>query len=94
MLATDGARPARAIDGKTVRGRRTEERPARPLLSAVSQQLGVVVGQRAVGQKTNEMSGLPELLADWVLTGRVVTVAALLTQRAVAAIMVEKGGIT
>jgi hypothetical protein len=90
--AANGALPALAIDGKTVRGSRTDEVPARHLLSAVSHHLGVVFGQRAVGEKTNEIGGLPELLADLVLTGRVVTVDALLTQREVAATSVDKGG--
>lgn len=56
-LGADGALLALAIDGKTVRGSRTDEVPARHLLSAVSHQLGVVVGQRAVGEKTNEIGG-------------------------------------
>ena len=94
VLGARAALPALAIDGKTVRGSRTDALPAQHLLSAVSHHLGVVVAQRAVGEKTNEIGGLAELLADLVLTGRVVTVDALLTQRTAAQAIVAKGGTT
>ena len=83
-----------AIDGKTVHGSKTDELPAVHLLSALSQELKVVLGQVGVDKKTNEIKAMLPLLADLVLDGQVVTVDALLTQRDIAQTIVEKKGIT
>src|SRR6266705_562478 len=56
-----------AIDGKTLRGSGTPEVPAVQLLSAFSHQLQVVLAQRAVEGKTNEIPMVQALLADLVL---------------------------
>jgi predicted transposase YbfD/YdcC len=92
--ATDGARPLEgiALDGKTLRGSRKRGAVDTHLLSAVSQRLGVVLGQVAVADKTNEIPTAPEVLAQLVLTGRVVTVDALLTQTALADTILAQGG--
>ena len=58
----------------------------------VSQRLGLTVAQESVDDKTNEIPVLPAVLRGVVLEGRVVTVDALLTQRAVAATVVDGGG--
>ena len=72
--------------------------PARHLLSALSQDLGLVLAQAEVigptGTKTNEIATVQTVLADFVWEGRLVTVDALLTQRAVAQAIREKGGTT
>jgi len=83
-----------AIDGKTVRGSQGESLPAVHLISALSQRLQGVVGQREVGEHTNEITGVLPLLADLVLDGRVVTVDALLTPRDIAQTILEKKGTT
>jgi hypothetical protein len=83
-----------AIDGKTVHGSGTDELPAVHLLSALSQELKVVLGQVEVDKKTNEIKAILPLLADLVLTGQVVTVDALLTQREIAQHILEKKGTT
>src|ERR1041384_2333438 len=44
-----------AVDGKTPRGSATPAVPARHLLGALSHQLGVVLAERAVGAKANEI---------------------------------------
>jgi hypothetical protein len=92
--AADGVRPLEgiALDGKTLRGSRKRGAVDTHLLSAVSQRLGVVLGQIAVADKTNEIPTAPELLAHLVLTGRVVTVDALLTQTQVAEAILAQGG--
>ena len=87
-------RVAIAIDGKTVRGSRTGELPAIHLLSALSHEIQVVLGQEEVESHTNEIKGIIPLLADLSLDGRVVTLDALLTQRDIAEAIVEKGGTT
>lgn len=84
--------PAIAIDGKTLRGSRTEDLPARHLLSALGHELQVVLGQVEVESHTNEIKGILPLLANLTLAGRVVTMDAMLTQREIAEAIVEKGG--
>jgi hypothetical protein len=83
-----------AIDGKTVRGSQGESLLAVQLISALSQQLQVALGQMEVGERTNEIKGVLPLLANLVLEGRVVTVDALLTQRDIAQTIIEEKGIT
>lgn len=81
-----------AMDGKTLRGSRQRGVPGAHLLSAVSQRLGVTLGQTEVGEKTNEIPCAQTLLAGLLLDGRIFTMDALLTQRAVAATIVAGGG--
>jgi DDE_Tnp_1-associated/Transposase DDE domain len=105
----EGEAEALAIDGKTLRGsakaqakhaqhrptqHSREEVPGMHLLSAFSHRLGLTLAQRAVKTKSNEITAVQEVLRGLVLEGRIVTVDALLTQRAVAATIVEKGGTT
>lgn len=77
-----------AIDGKTLRGSRTTQEKGRHLLSAVHHVLGVVLAQREVGEKTNEIPLAREVLDQVDLEGRVVTADALHTQKAFAAYVV------
>lgn len=81
-----------AIDGKTLRGSRQQGAPGAHLLSAVSQRLGLTLAQQAVDDTTNEIPVVQTVLAALVLEGRVVTVDALLTQRAVAQTILDRGG--
>ncbi len=81
-----------ALDGKTLRGSAHGTVPGQHLLSAVAHQWGVVRAQQAVDGKTNAITVAPPLLAGLVLTGRVVTADALLTQREIATTIVAAGG--
>ncbi len=81
-----------AIDGKTLRGSDDGQRGALDVLNAFSHELGIVLGQRLVGRKTNEIPEIIPLLEELTLTGQVVTVDALHTQRTTAQTIVEKGG--
>jgi predicted transposase YbfD/YdcC len=81
-----------AIDGKTLRGSRKQGCLEAHLLSAVSQRLGLTLFERAVEDKTNEIGVIQEVLDGLLLAGKVVTVDALLTQRAVAQAIVDAGG--
>jgi DDE_Tnp_1-associated len=83
-----------SIDGKVVRGSRTADQSAVHLLSALAHELKMVLGQTPVADHTNEIGGIDPLLADLVLEGRIVTVDAHLTQRAIAETIREKGGTT
>ena len=88
----EGGLEAVAMDGKTLRGSRQAGVPGAHLLSAVSQRLGLTLGQLAVGDKTNEIPCAQTLLAGRLLEGRIFTMDALLTQRTVAAAIVAGGG--
>ncbi len=88
----EGAIEGLTCDGKALRGSRKQGAPGAHLLSVVSQRLGMTVAQESVDDKTNEIPVLPEVLRGIVREGRVVTVDALLTQRAVAATVIEGGG--
>jgi len=81
-----------AIDGKSLRGSVKEGHGALDVLNAFSHQLGVVLGQRVVGNKTNEIPEIIPLLEELTLTGRLVTVDALHRQHKTAQTIVEKGG--
>jgi predicted transposase YbfD/YdcC len=81
-----------AIDGKALRGSRQRGAPQAHLLSALSHRLGLTLGQRAVADKTNEITQIVPLLQGLVLEGRIFTMDALLTQRLVAQTIVEGDG--
>ena len=84
--------PGIAIDGKTLRGSGDDDHPALHLLSAFSHGLGMVLAQRAVGSKTNEIPEARQMLEELTLEGQLVTVDALHTQRDTAQTIVEKKG--
>jgi len=81
-----------ALDGKTLRGSRKRGASDAHLLAALSHRLGVVLGQVAVSDTTNEIGAAGELLLTLALDGRVVTADALLTQRAIAQAIMARGG--
>lgn len=81
-----------AIDGKTLRGSRQQGAPAVHLLSVLSHRMGLTLWQQAVADKTNEIPVLEDVLRELVVEGRVITVDALLTQRAIADRIVQGGG--
>jgi len=82
------------IDGKTLRGSKKQGAKDAHVLSAVSHGLGLTLGQQAVDDKTNEITAVQDLLLLLILEGRVVTMDALLTQKEIAATILEKGGTT
>jgi hypothetical protein len=81
-----------AVDGKTLRGSKKQGAPGAHLLSALAPRLGLTLAQHAVAAKSNEIPAALELLRHLVLTGRVVTMDALLTQRAIAQQIVDAEG--
>jgi len=81
-----------AIDGKTLRTSQRCGADDAHLLSALSQRLGIVLGQVAVPDKTNEITAMDALLADLMLTGWVVTTDALFTQTEIAETILTAGG--
>ncbi len=81
-----------AVDGKTLRGSKRRGATDAHLLAALSHRLGVVLGQAAVPDKTNELGAADEFLLGLVLEGRVVTADALLAQRPLAETVLARGG--
>jgi predicted transposase YbfD/YdcC len=80
-------KPAAAVDGKTVRGARDHANPddrAPHLVSVVRHGDGIVLGQRQVDEKSNEITAVRPLLEDVDLAGVVLTADAMHTQRTLA----------
>ena len=79
-----------AIDGKSVRGAARHRPDAKHLLvAAVEHRSGIVLGQEAVHDKSNEVPAVRTLLAGLDLTGRVATLDALHTCHETARYVVE-----
>ena len=82
-----------AIDGKTLRRSFDKGRAKRAIhmVSAWATENGVVLGQRKVEAKSNEITAIPELLDLLALKGCIVTIDAMGCQRAIARNIVEQG---
>jgi predicted transposase YbfD/YdcC len=81
-----------AVDGKTVRGAIRADGRQVHLLAAATHQSGLVIAQREVGVKTNEITEFIPLLAPLNLAGAVITADALHTQVDHAKWLVGRGG--
>lgn len=88
----DAEDEAVALDGKALRGSQRQGLLEGHLLSALSHRLGLTVGQQAVHDKTNEITLAVPLLRGLVVEGRIFTMDALLTQRAIAQAILAGGG--
>jgi predicted transposase YbfD/YdcC len=81
-----------AIDGKTSR-RTFAKKGARArlhMVSAFAARQRLVLGQLAVGEKSNEIVAIPRLLDMLAIEGAIVTIDAMGCQRAIAAKIVDK----
>lgn len=76
-----------AIDGKTIRGAGLR---ALHLVSAWAHRDGIVLGQRKVDEKSNEISAIPQLLDDLYLAGSIVTLDAMGSQTKIAQKIIAK----
>jgi len=81
-----------AFDGKTLRGSKKQGALGAHLLSVVSHKLGITLRQDAVDDKTNEIGAILPFLETLVVEGRLFSMDALCTQRAVAAAIVQRHG--
>lgn len=84
-----GAGAGVSVDGKTLRRAHDAGQKPPHLLSALLHQEGLVIAQREIGEKTNEIPELPRLLEPLPLAGTVVTADALHTQHDTARYLVE-----
>ena len=81
-----------AIDGK--QARRTKDAKKRPLhvVSAFSADYGIVLGQLACEEKSNEITAIPKLLEMLEIKGCIVTIDAMGTQTEIAKSIIDNGG--
>jgi predicted transposase YbfD/YdcC len=81
-----------AVDGKTARGSRDRfrDQEAIHLVSAWASETGVLLGQRKIDEKSNEITAVPELLNLLFIKGCIVTVDALNCQKDIARAVIER----
>ena len=81
-----------AIDGKTSRRSldKAGGKGAIHMISAWSSELNLVLGQRQVDGKSNEITAIPELLELLALKGAIVTIDAMGCQRGISAKIISK----
>ncbi|QDV37191.1 ISAs1 family transposase [Tautonia plasticadhaerens] len=86
-IATTGVdRPVVAIDGKTARRSRDAKEGLGPLhiVTAWAGEYGLALGQEVCGEKSNEITAIPELLRRIDVRGGVVTIDAMGAQKVIA----------
>ena len=83
-----------AVDGKTSRRSHNRRRGGSPLhtVSAWATSQRLVLGQEAVAEKANEIIAIPLLLRRLELTGALVTIDAMGTQKEIAQTILDGGG--
>jgi predicted transposase YbfD/YdcC len=83
-----------AIDGKTSRRTHARSKGRDPLhlVSAWATRQRLVLGQEAVGGKSNEIAAIPLLLERLALEGALVTIDAIGAQTGIAATILRRGG--
>jgi predicted transposase YbfD/YdcC len=78
-----------ALDGKAVRRALNQGEDARIIVSAWATQSGLLLGQRKVRDKSNEITVVPELLRALELAGCIITADALHCQKTIAKEIME-----
>ena len=82
-----------AIDGKTARRSGSAKTGKSPLhlVSAFACEAGIVLGQEACDEKSNEITAIPKLLDTLDLKGKIVTTDALGSQKTIAKQILDAG---
>ena len=81
-----------AIDGKQARRTKDAKKKALHVVSAFSAEYGLVIGQLACEEKSNEITAIPKLLKMLEIKGCIVTIDAMGTQTEIAGTVRENGG--
>lgn len=83
-----------AIDGKTIRGSQKGGRKGTGLhmVSAWASQAGIILGQIATEEKSNEITAIPKLLENMNVKGCTITIDAMGCQKAIVEKIKEKQG--
>jgi predicted transposase YbfD/YdcC len=91
--ATGVTQPVLAVDGKTARRSHDRQRGLGALhsVSLWASEFGLSLGQVACADKSNEITAIPELLRLVDITGAIITIDAMGTQKAIAAQIIEQG---
>lgn len=79
-----------SVDGKTIRGSGNNEHKAYHVISAWVGEQGITLGELQVGEKTNEIPQVPELLDLLDIKGDIVTADAMSCQKEIAKKIKEK----
>lgn len=82
------------IDGKTLRRSHQKSKGLKALhiVNAYSCANGLILGQVAVEEKSNEITAIPELLKILAIKGAIITIDAMGTQREIAKQIIEQEG--
>ena len=72
------------VDGKTMRSNKRDGTKPCHIVSAWSREDGYCLGQKAVDEKSNEITAIPRVLESIEIKGQVVTIDAMGTQTAIA----------
>jgi predicted transposase YbfD/YdcC len=91
-FTTPEALEGASIDGKLLCGSSKQNAAQPHLLASLSHNLGLVLGQVAVSEKSNEITAANDLIEMLVLKGLVITGDAMFTQRETARKITAKGG--
>ena len=80
------------IDGKAIKGSRGKGKGKRAvhMVSAWSSKLGLVLGQKKVNKKSNEITAVPELLEAIDLKGALITADAISCQKSIAETCIQQ----
>lgn len=81
-----------AVDGKTVRGSGSGGESAIHMVSAFATELGVVLGQEKVAEKSNEITAIPALLEALYIKGLLVSIDAMGCQKGIARQITDQDG--
>jgi len=79
-----------AIDGKTVRGSKSANKKPIHIISAFLHERGLIIGQKKVEEKTNEITAIPTLLDQINIEGSIITIDAMGCQKKIADKIIEK----
>jgi len=91
--ATGVEQPVLAVDGKSARRSHNQQKGLGALhcVSAWASDFGLALGQVACEEKSNEIAAIPELLRLVDITGAIITIDALGTQKAIAEQIIDSG---
>ena len=76
------------IDGKTMRSNKQGKEKPSHIVTAWSREDGFSLGQKAVSEKSNEITAIPELIERLQIKGQIITIDVMGTQT----VIVEKSG--
>jgi predicted transposase YbfD/YdcC len=80
-----------AVDGKSLRGSADGDAGPLHMVSAFASGLGLVLGQEAVADKSNEITAIPVLLEALAIKGCLISIDAMGCQKDIASTIVRRG---